>query len=230
MAKRHLALLGFLFVALMCSTGEAKEKYVTRDGSVYYTYWTFSFGQQSHELPQVDAASFKQVKGWLGRDNRHVYFKERLVEGADPVTLKADKYPLCHDANDYYHKGEPLHVASVKDFVVLKWSDDNFWARDGRYAYYNTRRIEGVDLKSFKVTSHCSAVDGEHVYRYGKLLPLADPKTYVEDWKGFYSRDKAHIWYMGELLKDADYDSFVVDGDSDAHDKFGSFKRGERVK
>ena len=164
----------------------------------------------------------------LVSDNKNVYFKSRLVEGADPATVKAKKFPLFFDKKDYYYKGKGLNVANVKRFEVIKWSEDDMWAIDGKYAYYDSIRIDDVDLPSFKLQAHNCATDRNHVYRYGKILPLADPATYVEEWKGFYSRDKSHIWYLGELMEDVDIATFVVD-DYGAHDKNGHFHRGERV-
>ena len=71
-------------------------KYVEGNGTVYHTYWTFSFGNVYNELPQVDAATFESVNDWMGRDAGHVYFKSRLVEGADAATIEACRYPLMN--------------------------------------------------------------------------------------------------------------------------------------
>ena len=73
-----------------------------------------------------------------------------------------------------------------------------------------------------------TAVDSKYVYRFGKVLPLADPNTYVEDWKGLYSRDKEHIWYAGTLLEDVDYATFDVDKEGNAADKYGPFLHEKR--
>lgn len=221
-----LAIVATLALTACNSTG----KYVNKDGSVYFSYWTFSFGTIDRELPDVDPATFKAVEDWLGHDDNHVYFKDNLIENADPKTLKAEKYPMFRDRKDYYYMTAALRVSDMESFKVLKRSDDDIWARDSRYAYYDSLRIETPDIESFRVVAHNTAVDSKNVYRYGKILPLADPATYEETWKGFYSRDKAHIWYMGTLLEDADYATFVVDDDTHAHDSKGSFHREERVK
>ena len=52
--------------------------------------------------------------------NKNVYFKSRLVEGADPATVKAKKFPLFFDKKDYYYKGKGLNVANVKKFEAQK--------------------------------------------------------------------------------------------------------------
>ncbi|MBQ5409299.1 MAG: DKNYY domain-containing protein [Muribaculaceae bacterium] len=230
MNKKLKALAGFvalMLIPLLAGCNNDGE-YVIKGNNVFFSYWTFSFGTINDTLPEVNATRFESVKDWLGKDDKHVYFKERLIAGADPATIEAKKYPLCHDKRDYYYKGVPMHVSSVKNFEVVKWNEDDMWAIDGRYAFYDSLRIEPRDINSFKVQNWNVAVDSEHVYRYGKILPLADPATYVEEWNGFYSRDKSHIWYMGELIEDIDYATFTIDKDG-AHDKHGHFYRGERV-
>jgi len=204
-------------------------KYESNGDIVRYSYWTFSFGQRFDTLPGADPKTFESVNEWLGHDAKNTYFKSELVEGVDVATIEVEKYPLFRDKNDYYYKTKPMHVVDMKTFKVLKWIDDSFWARDAQCAYYDTTHIEGIDMASFKLKNACFAVDKNHVYRFGELLPLADPETYEEDWKGFYSRDKEHIWFMGKLLEDADYDSFVVDDDWSAHDKYGAFDHEKRV-
>ena len=222
----HLVLA--VFIASLASSCNTNGEYVKHGGTICYSYWTFSFGTIYDTLPGVDAASFTSIENWLGRDKQHSYFKGRLIEGAHPASLKAKKYPLSCDNNDYYYMHKPLKVASVKHFEVIKWNEDDMWAIDNRYAYYDSIRIDGTDLATFKIQAHNVATDRNHVYRYGKIMPLADPATYVEQWNGLYSRDKGHIWYCGKLMEDVDIATFVIDKDG-ARDKNGHFYRGERV-
>ena len=153
MDKRLKALAGFvalMLIPLLAGCNNDGE-YVIKGNNVFFSYWTFSFGTINDTLPEVNATSFESVKDWLGKDDKHVYFKERLIAGADPATIEAKKYPLCHDKRDYYYKGVPMHVSSVKNFEVVKWNEDDMWAIDGRYAFYDSLRIEPRDINSFKV-------------------------------------------------------------------------------
>lgn len=226
--KRINTLLWALLLPALFTSCNSNGEYVNHNGTICYSYWTFSFGTKYDPLPQVNPATFKSVESWLGHDGKHVYFKDRLIEGADATTIKAKKFPLCFDKNDYYYKGKAMRVASVKNFEVINWNEDDMWAVDGRYAYYDSLRIDSVDLGSFKLQAYNVATDRNHVYRYGKILPLADPATYIEQWKGLYSRDKDHVWYCGQLIEDADCATFVIDKDG-ARDKHGRFYRGERI-
>lgn len=228
MNNRLISCLVTLPVLLLLAACGSSGKYVRQGDNIFYTYWTFSFGQRYDTVHGADAATFHSVKDWVGADKDHVFYRDRLVDGADPATLQVERRPLMRDQNDYYYQATAMHVASVSTFKVLQWFEDDFYARDSRYAYYDTVRFE-ADLTTFKVKGIFVAVDCNHVYRFGKVLPLADPATYDECWQGFYSRDKAHIWYMGDLVKDADYATFTVDGNSEAHDKYGRFSHAERI-
>ena len=215
-------------LVLLMSACNSDGEYVKQGNTICHSYWTFSFGTRYDTLPQVNPSTFKSLGNWLGHDGRHAYFKARLVPGVDVASMKADKYPLFHDKNDYYYKGVPLHVSHVDAFVILKRNEDDIWAKDNKWAYYDSIRINTVDVKSFTVKCWNTAVDSKYVYRFGKILPLADPLTYDEEWKGLYSRDKSHIWYCGELIEDADYATFEVNG-NEVRDKHGHFHNGKRI-
>ena len=221
-----LLLAAVAAITLVSCGGDGK--YEVKGDVVCHTYWTFSFGYRHDTLPGADPETFESVRDWLGHDSRHVYFKARLVPGVDIASLEACRYPLFRDKRDFYYMGAPLHAADVASFKILKWSEDDLWAIDSRCAYYDSIKVSGVDVATFKVKAHNCAVDRKHVYRYGKILPLADPDTYDEDWKGLYSRDKAHIWYCGDLLEDVDYASFDVDKEGVGFDKHGRFHGNKR--
>ena len=216
--KNHLA-MGLLLLTLgLILTACTKDGFKIENGKVYYTYWTFSFGPQSHELPGADPATFKSVNDWLGRDARHVYFKNRLVEGADPTTVEAKKYPMFRDKNDYYIEGAPLHVADLNSFEVLEHNDSHIWSKDSHYAYFDSIRLEVDNIKQFKVVAWDYATDGVRVYVFGKMLPDSDPASFKNVGQCYYS-DKNHVWFLDRLVQEADPATFEFIGKGYAKDK-----------
>ena len=201
--------LGAVVLALGFTSCGDGGKYVVADDCVYYTYWTFSFGQLNDTLPGADPASFESVKNWLGHDNKQVFFKNRPIPGADPATIKAKKYPLSFDKRDWYFENAPLRVADMSSFEILLFDRDlqRLWAKDSRYVYYDSTRVEVEDIKAFKVIDYCTATDGHHVYLWGKRLADADPATF-EALDGGYFKDKNHVWYIQDLVEGADDASF----------------------
>lgn len=214
-------------ITVLTTACSSDGHYKVEGDTVVFTYWTFSFGRLNDTLPGADAASFESVKNWLGHDSKRVYFKDKPVVGADVATIKAKRYPLSYDKNDYYYETVPMRVADMTSFKVIKWIEDDFWAKDSRCAYYDTLRIDDVDLPTFKVMALGLAKDKNHVYSMGEVLPIADPETFEPIGSSLYYRDKFNIWCGDELMQNVDYETFTVDGTLKAHDKYGAF-RGER--
>ena len=231
MRKKLSFFIAFAFAVLLMMTSCNDEgKYEIKNGTVVYTYWTFSFGTQEHELKDADAETFQSVERWLGRDATHVWFKERLIEGADPGSLKAEEYPLCHDKRDYYYQGAPLHVADMASFNIKKCEERELWGTDSQYIYFDSIRIAGGDPATFEYIEFWEAKDRLNVYYHGEVLPNADPATYQP--MSNYAKDKSHVWYCGEIVEGADPETFesepTLDSDKpDAHDKFRSYRKGE---
>lgn len=226
--KTHISLL---FIVLMLTACNTDGKYEVKNGKVYFTYWTFSFGTLEHELPEVDAASFKSVEDWLGRDDHHVWYKNLLVESADPATVKAEEYPLFHDGHDYYYEGKAVGVADMKSFRVVKCDSYELWATDNHYVYFKTQRIEDSDPATLEVIDLFEAKDKRHVYYFGHILEGADPATYEAIPKSNYSKDRNHVWYCGDLVEGADPASFeILSSDEldapDARDKNRNYNNG----
>lgn len=223
---RKMLMAGILLLLMAACTGG--PEYVVQDNVVVYSYWTFSFGRLNDTLPGADPSTFKAVNSWLGHDSERVYYENRLVPDVDVATLKAERRPLFRDKNDYYYETTPMRVADLSSFKILKWFEDDFWARDSRYAYFDTLCIRDVDLASFEIMNMMVARDKKQVYYFGRVLPGADPATFEPMGNSVYYRDKSHVWYYDELMPDADLATFTVDGLSHAHDKYGPFKNGKR--
>lgn len=226
--KKGLKLIVVLLAAAL-TTGCSGPKYVNDGSNVYHSYWTFSFGTVRHELPEADASSFRKVNSWLGRDKNHVYYEDKLVEGADPATLKAKKKPLCADSKDYYYKGEALHVADMGTFQVLRMDDSHLWAKDRQNIYFDNMTISGADVGTFQVIKPYEAKDRKHVYYFGKPLDGADPSTYTI-MDGGYAKDSRHVWYYGKLVEGADAATFrAVGSDGSGMDKNARYKGCSKI-
>ena len=210
-------LLACLSVLLLSACGGSR--YEVQGNVVVHTYWTFSFGTVYDTLPGADPATFKQVKEWLGHDSERVYFNALLVPGVDVATLEAKRFPLYCDKNDYYYETKALHVADMAAFKTIKWFENDFWAQDSRCAYYDSLRIDGIDISTFKVIDKRIAKDRYHVYMKGALLADADPATFESIDGLIYYRDKSHVWDINELLEGADPASFEIIGNSYVRDK-----------
>lgn len=226
--------LAVLFLAIVMTACNSGGKYEVKDGTVYFTYWTFSFGTQERELQDVDIATFESMKNWLARDSHHVWYKDQLVEGADPATAEADDYPLFHDKRDYYYEGKAIGVADIQSFKVLKCDEDELWAVDKQYVYFDSLRIDDSDPATLELIGTFEAKDKRHIYYFGRILEGADPETY-QILDGNYAKDSKHVWFCGDIIEDADVETFEAESTHDfekpdAHDKHGDFRHGKRIE
>ena len=225
--RKYFSFSLVISVALFFASCDSDGHYETTEDVVCFKHWTFSFGWLTDTLAEADPATFVSLKDWLGKDAQHAYYKDKIILGADPATLKAVKKPLCRDSRDYYFENVPMHVADMESFEVLDY-EYSLWAKDSRYAYYDSTRVSVRCVKDFHVVDFCTATDNLDVYLFGQLLPGADPKTF-EGTDGPYWRDKSHVWYLHTLMEDVDVASFKVDKEGNASDKYGRFYNDKRV-
>lgn len=105
-----------------------------------------------------------------------------------------------------YAWGQPFSVDDVDISTFEGWPDNDAYARDGEHVYFifnRSFRIDGAHRESF-----------EPFEKYGA-----------------YARDAEHVYYQGQVLEDADRETFEIafDGDSPyARDKNGRYFMGSR--
>lgn len=208
--KKMMSALVACVLALLLTACVGGPKYEVQGDCVVYRYWTFSFGWRNDTLPGADPATFVQVKDWLGHDSEHVFYKDKLVPGVDVASLEPVRQPLFKDKNDYYYETAPLHVADMATFKVIKWMENDFWAKDSRCAYYDSVRVDGYDESTFEVVGSMYARDKNHVYIDGLMIADADPDTFEPIPNSLCFRDKSHVWIYKDLLVGADPATFEM--------------------
>lgn len=247
--------LSLCLALLSCSDGG----YKVEGDMVSFENWTFSFGPQKYVLYDADPNSFETLKDWLAKDKQHVWYQQAWIEGADPASIKADKQPLCHDANDYYFKGEALHVSDMQTFKVIDL-DSYFIGKDKNYCYTTDGRFKITDYKAFERIGYRHSTDSHHVYYYTEVVEGADPKTFEEDQTassvgkdkngiyegihrvetnspdaytniGFgYGRDEHNIYYEGRRCPDIDASTFEMTEAIWAKDKDHIIAKGKPLE
>lgn len=72
--------------------------------------------------------------------------------------------------------------------------------------------VNEADLATFEILNNTYGKDKNNVYRYGKILPSRDARTFklVEKESYQYSKDKNHVYYKDEIIPIADPNYFVI--------------------
>lgn len=190
------------------------SKYVIEGNRVFYCHDYFF--KKPVLMPEADHSSFEVIDSWFAKDDRHVYFLYRVVDGADPAR-----------------------------FIYLGGTAIDYWAKDRARAYHFTptkaarqfRPLASESLGRFAILPNCRfseyAGDAERIYRRGRLIRGAHaPSFHVmveEEWgkseqlpSCHFARDASRIYFNGQPIKEADHASFkVVREPGIGHEEFG---------
>lgn len=200
-----------------------------------------------------DGATFEALSGHEARDRIAVYWCDTFRKGqeywsiqhlrievirdADPATYRVLGQDHARDARRVYFEGVPFEV---RDFATFEPLEGGF-GRDAKRGYFDRIEIPGSDGASFAVLDGRYARDRTRVY-YGLREPGAGPRVRalrdadVPALRALgrdYAGDARHVWYRGELVRDADAATFRIDdsyvGEVDANDRGGRWQRGVRL-
>ncbi len=94
---------------------------------------------------------------------------------------------------------------------------NSIYSKDQKHVYYDTGDTSGVikdaDPKSFQLLNpddeSAYTKDAGRVYFFGKAIPHADPKTFVQ-LNERYGKDVKNVYHMDLVLSEADVSSFVA--------------------
>lgn len=137
-----------------------------------------------------------------------------------------DTYGNTYNAIDVLKGVLPEKVQFIRD----SQSDMTRYITDGNDIYYTNIKLEGADVKSFKV-GRGYATDNRHVYIGEHRLKNADPATFVIDASYMYAHDAQHVYYDAKLIEGADVNTFRRVGDSYqyARDKKHVYYHGVKI-
>src|SRR5882762_3456352 len=127
----------------------------------------------------ADPSTFVPLDWEYGRDKLKVFWHIQEIEGADPDSFKIIRDYWARDKVAYYN----IRYSLVDNYVSKKMVklDCDYstltilnlsYAIDKNRAYYTGSPIDGVDVKTFQLTSSLTAKDKYHRYRGQRVLPL----------------------------------------------------------
>ena len=187
--------------------------------SIYYT---------GEKIINSDAGSAETIQeslkeectlnyGWSDhiRDKNYVYYRGKIVEGADPETFKCISYNVYSDKNNIYLKNTILKNVKENEIIFFDKWDKGYYIR-GNDIYYEAIKLDGININDFQYInperSFSYIKSTKNVYLYGKKIIGADPKTFKISFEGYLiSQDKNHVYYNGEKIPGIIPNSFKVD-------------------
>ena len=180
--------------------------YVLCNNKIYYTYEPFgkyASGPVSIEIKGVDTETFEDVKFKYARDKNNVYFEGKIIPNADPETF------------------ETIGLGSYK--LDEYSSTDVSYSKDKNSVYYLYEIVDGADPETFEIKAFPNPQNSPYVMLYGvdkgsvyffsrnKKIDNADPETF-EYLGNNYAHDKNNVFYIDNVVLDADPKTFEVIG------------------
>lgn len=223
----RIALLTLLFLLISGCSG-----YEVRDSSVYWTYWNEGMGSGETEL-DVDLETFEILDNDnYAKDKLRVFYKGRVIEGADAKTFKTISEFYGIDKFHAFHADTLIPNSNGASFEVL---NGNF-SRDGKDYFFNERPLNVCDYKSFKIHDFNGAqgnwlsYDDKCAYYMKSRIPIVDRDSFTVLFGG-YTKDKENVYLGNRVVEGADPASFEMNGNTfagkDKHSCFNGFDRVE---
>lgn len=180
-----------------------------KDGYCVDSLSVFVHGQK---VRKANAPTYKKLNTQYAKDASHVFFKNGIVDGADPKTFsllgKHDKYDLhgyAKDRNRVYAAGKPVEGIDPATFEVLAWEV----GKDATKIVLGKEVMDIWHAPSFERLSERFVKDKDGVYFIsGKKIDGLDPESISIVSKDFLKDKNAVYDRKGKALEGLDPASF----------------------
>lgn len=193
-------------------------------------------------VPGADPASFQVLRSRYARDARLAYYEAGAFEVRDLATFEVLEGNFARDRVTGYYVQRAVPESDGPSFAVI----DARYARDRNHVFHGDHApppeggpprfvcpiVPQADPATFRVLDSGYAVDAQRAFYRGRVL--------TEELAGFevlalgYAKSAKEVFFEGSLLPGADAATFALTPapaeQSDASDRGGNFRRGQRVR
>ncbi len=202
-------LMGYPKLLLNSIRGVSSNGYFSKEGAVYF---------DGNKI-EVDSKTFQILNTKFklyARDQKHVFFRGRIIKMADPETFKAveegnDNYYI--DKKNVFYDGIILEGADSKEFKRLTTVDNKgtSFFKDQNFVYFNARKIAGLSGLTAKSLLGGYLSDGNNIFYYTTKISSADvPTFHVRSDNEDYASDKNSVYYLGVAIPLAQPNGFQI--------------------
>lgn len=156
------------------------QYYIDKNSVYYYMPWHNDDPEIRPEgvykLEGADYMSFKPLQNKtildgsvvdsaiaFAKDANHVYYIDKIINGADPITYQSLWGGYGKDKDNFYYHQYQLTDYDKKSFEVINCG----YSKDIRNVYYGLNVVSGADLNSFRVEMYCKVRDDNYTYENG---------------------------------------------------------------
>ena len=134
----------------------------------------------------------------LMKDTNNVYYREKVIEGADPASITYLGGDFSKDKYYVYKDELKLEHINVEGFQFLPYR----YSKNYNSVFHEEVLIPGADPATFEVVSVYYAKDKNNIYWKTNIIEGADINTLEvpknKDYR--YARDKNNVYENGEII------------------------------
>lgn len=213
----------------------ATFKVLGRENETTYAKDTNYVFYEGKILERADPKTFEFLKEEYAKDAESLFYRGEKIQGADIETFAILPGSYSKDRNFVYYTSSIMLSADVETFEIINISQtDEYsdYARDKKNIYYKDKIVKNVDDKTFTVLYAPLAKDKNYVFVGGEINKLMDTNTLEMFDKDYpvYLKDKNHVYFVYQPMKNFDVKTFVNIGDGYIRDKNNIYYYGEVVK
>lgn len=175
--------------------------------------------KRENKLAGVDPATFEEIDSSFTKDKNNVYYEEMPMKGVDPKTFEPFvDYILVKDKNGIYKFGktwgidedesdsklvvEKVELSPEIDLKTLKPMENySYYSKDKNNVYYDFKKIEGADIKSFEPLGYVIGKDKNSVYYETQKINGVDANSFESLGENFF-KDKNNVYYQRSEFTD----------------------------
>ena len=171
------------------------------------------------QIKGLDPLTFEDLSGNFYKDKNGVYYEGMLMKGIDPKSFEPFvNYTHVKDKNGihhFYQKGNNVVVEKVEispeiDLKTLQPIENySEYSKDKNNVYYNFKKIEDADVKTFEPEGYSIGKDKTGVY-YGTHKVSGVDVNSLEVLKNDFFKDKNNIYYKNKKIENFKPKNFEV--------------------
>lgn len=165
-------------------------------------------------LPGSKPEKFQILGNRYSKDDKNVFYESNLLLNSDSNTFSIIDGPYSKDKSNVYYHDLTLPYADPKSFKAFVF--DSLWsygyATDNNHLYYRGDLKESCEPTSLEILGDPSgdwAKDSQCIYFQGNILENADINTFQLLDKK-YTKDKNKVFYKSEHIESANPDTFNI--------------------
>ncbi len=190
---------------------------------------------KAYIIEEADPKTYTHTDWDWAHDGKHHFYKFKMIP-ADYETFEIINKSFSKDKNKIFHQYSSDITPIGADLATFEILGKGPVAKDKSHVYCmsfkgNTKnKLLNIPYSSGDTVANLNDIYlriGTNIYHWGEQVNNADAESF-EVVRHHYGKDKNHVFFKGQIVKDADVTSFGILEEGGVGDKDGPFREGKR--